>query len=100
MPEDSEWFANPPASEPGGHPPQSRNLEIGRLQGKVRLNDCNPLTLMQKTTDVPDTRSYAPVAIPVDQWPDGVHLSYDTMAGFLAPYDNLAALAVARELDA
>jgi len=32
--------------------------------------------------------------------PDGVHLSYDRMASFLAPYQNVAALNVARELDA
>jgi predicted SnoaL-like aldol condensation-catalyzing enzyme len=31
--------------------------------------------------------------------PDGVHLSYDRMASFLAAYKNAAALNVARELD-
>lgn len=60
----------------------------------------NPLIMMQMATHVPDAGSYAPVTILVDEREDGVHLSYDTMAGFLAPYGNLAALTVARELDA
>ena len=49
---------------------------------------------------VPDTGSYAPVTILVDERPDGVHLSYDKMASLLAPYGNPDALAVARDLDA
>ena len=36
----------------------------------------------------------------IDERPDGVHLSYDRMTSFLAPYNNAAALNVARELDA
>ena len=36
----------------------------------------------------------------VDERPGGVHLSYDRMTSFLAPYNNAAALNVARELDA
>ena len=36
----------------------------------------------------------------IDDRPDGVHLSYDRMASFLAPYQNTEALNVARELDA
>jgi hypothetical protein len=49
---------------------------------------------------VPDAASYAPVTILVDERPDGVHLSYDRMASFLAPYGNAEALKVAKELDA
>ena len=49
---------------------------------------------------VPDAGSYAPVTILIDERPDGVHLSYDKMASFLAPYQNTEALNVARELDA
>jgi hypothetical protein len=49
---------------------------------------------------VPDAGSYAPVTILIDERSDGVHLSYDRMANFLAPYENAAALKVARELDA
>ncbi len=44
--------------------------------------------------------SYAPITVLVDERPDGVHLGYDKMASFLAPYGNAVALAVARELDA
>jgi hypothetical protein len=35
----------------------------------------------------------------VDERADGVHLSYDRMASFLAPYGNRDALEVARNLD-
>jgi hypothetical protein len=49
---------------------------------------------------VPDAGSYAPVTILIDERSDGVHLSYDTMASYLAPYGNPDALKVARDLDA
>ncbi len=49
---------------------------------------------------VPDAASYAPVTILVDERPDGVHLSYDSMASLVAPYGSEAAVVVARELDA
>jgi hypothetical protein len=42
---------------------------------------------------------YALVTVLVDERADGVHLSYDRMASFLAPYGNAQALAVARDLD-
>jgi hypothetical protein len=48
---------------------------------------------------VPDAGAYAPVTILVDERADGVHLSYDKMSSLLAPYGNLDALAVARDLD-
>jgi len=48
---------------------------------------------------VPDAGSYAPVTVLVDERADGVHLSYDRMANFLAPYANDATLEVARDLD-
>jgi hypothetical protein len=35
----------------------------------------------------------------VDERSDGVHISYDRMASFLASYRNADALAVARDLD-
>jgi hypothetical protein len=47
----------------------------------------------------PDAGSYAPVTILIDERTDGVCLSYDTMASFLAPYGNPEALKVARDLD-
>jgi hypothetical protein len=48
---------------------------------------------------VPDAGSYAPVTVLVDERADGVHLSYDRMVSFLAPYNNSEALKVARDLD-
>ena len=49
---------------------------------------------------VPDAASYAPVTILVSERPDGVYLSFDSLASLLAPYGNEPALAVARDLDA
>ncbi len=65
----------------------------------VRLIIGNPLIMVRMAEHVPDAGSYAPVTILVDERPDGVHLSYDLMASFLASYGNLAALEVARGLD-
>ena len=60
----------------------------------------NPLIMKQMLERSPDAGSYAPVTILLDERPDGVRLSYDRMASFLAPYGNSEALKVARELDA
>jgi hypothetical protein len=60
----------------------------------------NPLIMKEMAKSVPDAASYAPVTILVDERPDGVHLSYDSMASLLAPYGSAAALEVARDLDA
>lgn len=65
----------------------------------VRLVIGNPLVMKEMAKHVPDAGSYAPVTVLVDERPDGVHLSYDKMASFLAPYGNANALAVARDLD-
>lgn len=65
----------------------------------VRLVIGNPLIMKEMAKHVPDAGSYAPVTVLVDERPDGVHLSYDKMASFLAPYGNADALAVARDLD-
>jgi hypothetical protein len=59
----------------------------------------NPLIMKQMVSLVPDAGSYAPVTVLIDERPDGVHLSYDRMASFLAPYGNQKALSVARALD-
>jgi hypothetical protein len=48
---------------------------------------------------VPDAGSYAPITVLVDDRADGVHLSYDRMASFLAAYGNRDALQVAKDLD-
>ncbi|HTZ48429.1 MAG TPA: DUF302 domain-containing protein [Verrucomicrobiae bacterium] len=66
----------------------------------LRLVAGNPLIMKQMVKHVPDAGSYTPVTILIDERADGVHLSYDRMASFLAPYGNKEALAVARELDA
>jgi uncharacterized protein (DUF302 family) len=65
----------------------------------VRLVIGNPLIMKEMAKHVPDAGSYAPVTILVDERVDGVHLSYDRMASFLAPYGNSDALKVAHDLD-
>jgi uncharacterized protein (DUF302 family) len=65
----------------------------------LRLVVGNPLIMKQMAERVSDAGSYAPVTILVDERADGVHLSYDSMASFLASYGDLAALEVARSLD-
>lgn len=65
----------------------------------LRLVIGNPLIMKEMVKDVPDAGSYAPVTILIDEREDGVHLSYDAMATYLAPYGNKQALSVARELD-
>jgi uncharacterized protein (DUF302 family) len=65
----------------------------------VRFLIGNPLIMKEMAKHVPDAGSYAPVTILVGERPDGVHLSYDKMTTLLAPYGNVDALAVARDLD-
>ena len=65
----------------------------------VRLVIGNPLVMKEMAKRIPDAGSYAPVTVLVDERGDGVHLSYDKMVSFLAPYGNLDALEVAQDLD-
>src|ERR1700687_1457578 len=65
----------------------------------IRFVIGNPLIMKEMVKHVPDAGSYAPVTVLVDERADGVHLSYDRMASFLAPYGNHDALEVARNLD-
>jgi uncharacterized protein (DUF302 family) len=65
----------------------------------IRLLIGNPLIMKEMAKHVPDAGSYAPVTVLVDERADGVHLSYDRMASFLAPYENPYALEVAKTLD-
>ena len=65
----------------------------------VRLVVGNPLIMKEMAKRVADAGSYAPVTILVDERVDRVHLSYDRMASFLAPYGNSDALKVAHDLD-
>ena len=73
---------------------------IGRATPRmIRFVIGNPLIMREMAKHVPDAGSYAPVTVLVDERVDGVHLSYDRMASFLAPYNNSEALKVARDLD-
>ena len=65
----------------------------------VRLLIGNPLIMKEMAKYVPDAGSYAPVTVLVDERADGVHLSYDRMASFLATYGNADAQQVAKDLD-
>ena len=65
----------------------------------VRLVIGNPMVMKEMVKHVPDAGSYAPVTILIDERADGVHVSYDRMASYLAPYGNADALNVARALD-
>jgi len=74
--------------------------ESGRDTPKmIRFVIGNPLIMKEMVKHVPDAGSYAPVTVLVDERADGVHLSYDRMASFLAPYGNRDALEVAMDLD-
>ena len=74
--------------------------ETGRETPKmIRFVIGNPLIMKEMVQHVPDAGSYAPVTVLVDERSDGVYLSYDRMASFLAPYGNHDALEVARDLD-
>jgi hypothetical protein len=74
--------------------------ETGKAVPKiVRFVVGNPLIMKEMAKHVPDAGSYAPVTVLIDERADGVHLSYDGTASFLARYRNSEALAVARDLD-
>src|SRR2546421_543780 len=65
----------------------------------IRFIIGNPLIMKEMAKHVPEAGSYAPVTVLADERADGVHLSYDRMASLLAPYGNMDAIAVARDLD-
>ena len=66
----------------------------------VRIVAGNPLIMKEMVKHVPDAGSYAPITILIEERADGIHISYDRMASYLAPYENGEALRVARDLDA
>ena len=66
----------------------------------LRLVIGNPLVMRLMAVHVHDAASYAPVTILIDERPDGVHLSYDRMASYIADYGSDEAVVVARDLDA
>jgi hypothetical protein len=87
---------------------QFMRLNIGAAIGKgipaysrrsLRLIIGNPVIMRSMAKHVPDAGSYAPATILIDERADGVHLSYDRMGSFLAPYKQAAATKVAEDLD-
>ena len=66
----------------------------------LRLVVGNPVTMSAMVQQVQDAGSYAPATVLIDERPDGVHLSYDRMASFIAMYGSPEALKVAQDLDA
>jgi len=74
--------------EQGGQGPKNLRLVVG-----------NPLIMKDMAKTVPDSASYAPVTVLVDERADGVHLSYNLMASLLAPYGSETALVIATDLD-
>ena len=73
--------------------------EVAATPKALRLVMGNPLIMKEMVKHVPDAASYAQVTVLIDERPDGVYLSYDLMASFLAPYGNAEASEVARQLD-
>jgi uncharacterized protein (DUF302 family) len=97
-----------PLTEPNGLMEFTR-FDLGEVLRKesgattpeiVRIVAGNPLIMKEMVKHVPDAGSYAPITILIEQRPDGVHISYDRMASYLAPYGNNDAIRVARDLDA
>ena len=76
-----------------------RKEHKGQARSSLRFVVGNPVIMKEMVKHVPDAGSYAPVTILIDERPDGVHLSYDTMASFLASYGSQEALKVAQDLD-
>jgi uncharacterized protein (DUF302 family) len=73
--------------------------ETGDHPKVFRLVIGNPLIMREMVKHVPDAGSYAPVTILIDERPDAVHISYDKMASFLAPYEDAQAFKVANDQD-
>ncbi len=83
-------------------------LDLGAAVGKhpeakaykiVRIIAGNPLIMKRMVEHVPHAGSYAPVTLLVYEKDGKVHICYDRMESYLAPYENEAALRVARDLD-
>ncbi len=76
-----------------------RKEETNGTSKSLRFLIGNPLLMKELVRRVPDAGSYAPVTVLIDERHDGVHLTYDLMAGFLASYGNADALKHAQALD-
>jgi hypothetical protein len=79
------------------HDPQARGHAGRRL---VRLIAGNPVTMGEMTRHVPDSGSYAPITILLEEMRDGeTRVAYDTVASAIAAYRDAAASRVAEQLD-
>ena len=75
--------------------------ELGtKARPLLRMVIGNPLIMKEMVKLTPDAGSYAPITVLIDEREDGVHLSYDRMASFLAPYGSQESVNVAQDLDA
>jgi uncharacterized protein (DUF302 family) len=66
----------------------------------LRIVAGNPLIMKEMVKHVVDAGSYAPITILIEERTDGVRISYDRMASYLAPYGSSDAIKVAQGLDA
>ena len=66
----------------------------------IRLVVGNPFIMGEMARTVHDVAAYAPLTILVDERPDGVHISYDSLASLIAPYRSESALKIAKDSDA
>jgi uncharacterized protein (DUF302 family) len=96
-----------PVTQPNGLMEFMR-LDLGEVLRKekggsgpriLRIVAGNPLIMKQMVKHVVDAGSYAPITILIEERADGVRISYDRMASYLASYGNSDALQVARGLD-
>jgi uncharacterized protein (DUF302 family) len=76
-----------------------RKDSVANVFKMVRIIAGNPLIMKKMAERVPDAASYAPITILVSEREDGVYLSYDSMSNYLAPYCDVRALEVAKDLD-
>jgi uncharacterized protein (DUF302 family) len=97
-----------PATQPNGLMEFTR-FDLGEVLRKengdrgpriLRIVAGNPLIMKEMVKHVVDAGSYAPVTILIEERTDGVRISYDRMASYLAPYGGNNALKVAQGLDA
>jgi len=97
-----------PAAQPNGLMEFTR-FDLGEFLRKenggsgpriLRIVAGNPLIMKEMVKHVADAGSYAPITILIEERPNGVRISYDRMASFLASYGSSDALKVAQGLDA
>ena len=96
-----------PAAQPNGLMEFTR-FDLGEFLRKenggsgpriLRIVSGNPLIMKEMVKHVVDAGSYAPITILIEERADGVRISYNRMASYLASYGSGDALKVARGLD-